>query len=231
MLPHTLIGLPVACLARLQQNLWQQLTEATTHLTMTLQAMQRILLLLGLALTSCAGKTSTSSSWSQVAAADLDVSQEAQLELALSAKQAMMGTLMKTLSTEMAANGPAGAIAVCKERAPEVADEVGAELGVRIGRTSFKLRNPQNSGPRWAQPLLEERPTEPRFSASEGGALGVTLPILLQTKCLGCHGAKDSLPAPIREALAELYPDDQATGFAAGDLRGWFWVEVPALAR
>jgi hypothetical protein len=28
-------------------------------------------------------------------------------------------------------------------------------------------------------------------------------------------------------ALAARYPDDRATGFAPGDLRGWFWVEVP----
>jgi hypothetical protein len=26
--------------------------------------------------------------------------------------------------------------------------------------------------------------------------------------------------------INESYPDDQALGFAAGDLRGWFWVEI-----
>jgi hypothetical protein len=32
----------------------------------------------------------------------------------------------------------------------------------------------------------------------------------------------------VKEALAEHYPEDQATGFQEGDLRGWFCIEVPA---
>jgi len=31
----------------------------------------------------------------------------------------------------------------------------------------------------------------------------------------------------VREQLSTHYPDDAATGYQAGDLRGWFWVEVP----
>jgi hypothetical protein len=31
----------------------------------------------------------------------------------------------------------------------------------------------------------------------------------------------------VREELAERYPADRATGFKVGDIRGWFWVEVP----
>jgi len=30
--------------------------------------------------------------------------------------------------------------------------------------------------------------------------------------------------------LAAKYPMDQATGFKEGDLRGWFWIEVPPSA-
>ena len=32
----------------------------------------------------------------------------------------------------------------------------------------------------------------------------------------------------VKEALAASYPADRATGFREGDLRGWFWIEVPA---
>ena len=46
------------------------------------------------------------------------------------------------------------------------------------------------------------------------------------------HGAPVALAArrepPLAELaarIAELYPDDAATGFAAGDFRGVFWVE------
>ena len=31
----------------------------------------------------------------------------------------------------------------------------------------------------------------------------------------------------IPKAIEALYPDDQATGYAAGDLRGVFWAELP----
>jgi hypothetical protein len=30
----------------------------------------------------------------------------------------------------------------------------------------------------------------------------------------------------VKEKLATFYPQDQATGFSAGELRGWFWIEL-----
>ena len=43
--------------------------------------------------------------------------------------------------------------------------------------------------------------------------------------CLQCHG--EVLDPAVAGKIAELYPDDQATGFIDGDLRGVFWVEYP----
>ena len=43
--------------------------------------------------------------------------------------------------------------------------------------------------------------------------------------CLKCHGDAESLAPEVSDRLAELYPDDRATGFAMGDLRGAFVVE------
>jgi hypothetical protein len=42
-----------------------------------------------------------------------------------------------------------------------------------------------------------------------------------------CHGGEEDLPREVVGALAEGYPQDQATGFSEGELRGWFWIEVP----
>jgi hypothetical protein len=50
-------------------------------------------------------------------------------------------------------------------------------------------------------------------------------PIVVQPMCVTCHGA-DVAP-DLRAKIEELYPDDQATGYAAGDLRGIFWAELP----
>ena len=48
-----------------------------------------------------------------------------------------------------------------------------------------------------------------------------------QKLCLGCHGK--SIAPEVKAKLAELYPEDKATGFSEGDLRGAFVVtrDVP----
>jgi hypothetical protein len=55
--------------------------------------------------------------------------------------------------------------------------------------------------------------------------VGYVEPITIQPPCLACHGTQ--LDAAVRQKLAELYPEDRATGFAPGELRGMFWVTVP----
>ena len=40
--------------------------------------------------------------------------------------------------------------------------------------------------------------------------------------CLQCHGS--SISPEVSARLAELYPDDKATGYATGDIRGAFVV-------
>jgi hypothetical protein len=127
----------------------------------------------------------------------------------------------------MSNSGPAAAIEVCSQEAPKIAKEVGEEFGVKIGRTSFRLRNPSNQPPAWAVSLVEQQVDTPQFQQLDDGATAAFLPIKLQPQCLACHGDPATMPTEISQALHTLYPDDTATGFAAGDLRGWFWIEVP----
>ncbi|MDT4883752.1 hypothetical protein FQZ97_1198250 [compost metagenome] len=53
--------------------------------------------------------------------------------------------------------------------------------------------------------------------------------IATEPGCLACHGTQ--MAPQVRAAIAAHYPDDAATGFAVGDLRGGLWVEVPAAAH
>ncbi|HSQ74977.1 MAG TPA: DUF3365 domain-containing protein, partial [Bacteroidota bacterium] len=46
------------------------------------------------------------------------------------------------------------------------------------------------------------------------------VPIITQSFCLTCHGARDALGGGVDSLLAVRYPEDLATGYAAGDLRG-----------
>ena len=126
------------------------------------------------------------------------------------------------------AEGPAAAIGVCRDEAPAIAAGLSTD-GVAMGRTSHRLRNPENRPPAWTTTLLD------RYVAGEAsgaatvvlpdGVTGYIEPITVQPVCLACHGS--TLAPGVADSLAELYPDDAATGFAAGDFRGLFWVTYP----
>ncbi|MEZ5941808.1 MAG: DUF3365 domain-containing protein [Planctomycetaceae bacterium] len=145
---------------------------------------------------------------------------------AITARDALFQKLSGRLTEVIAAEGPAAAIEVCSREAAQLAEMVGKEQGVKIGRTALKLRNPKNTAPAWVQPLLESPPSEGQFVNLENDTVGALLPIRLQAKCVTCHGPQETLQEEIKAKLAEHYPNDAATGFKEGDLRGWFWVEV-----
>jgi hypothetical protein len=130
--------------------------------------------------------------------------------------------LMEALST----SGPANAIGVCQVEAKSIATEVGKEAGVLIGRTGVRLRNTSNQPPDWAKELVSARTNEPVFAELSNGHAAALLPIKLQPQCLMCHGPKEQLIPEVKEQLTKLYPEDSATGFSEGELRGWFWVEL-----
>jgi hypothetical protein len=155
-------------------------------------------------------------------------SKQTPLERAALARDALFNDLSTRLLAAMSNGGPAKAIEVCSKLAPKLAKEVGEQHHVSIGRTAIRLRNENNRPPAWAEPLLKDLPTKPVVQDLENGRTGVLFPILLKVQCLTCHGPDDKIAAEIRTELARLYPNDKATGFQEGDLRGWFWVEVPA---
>ncbi len=150
---------------------------------------------------------------------------------AIAAKEALFTRLSGRLKEVMQSAGPVKAIEVCSQEANEIAQAVSKEQKVKIGRTSHRLRNPGNQPPAWARKLIAEKPGEPRFVEIDAKTTGALLPIKLQARCLMCHGEEDKLAPGVSEQLARLYPEDQATGFKEGDLRGWFWVEAPVEAE
>ncbi|MCU0962688.1 MAG: DUF3365 domain-containing protein [Pirellulaceae bacterium] len=163
----------------------------------------------------------------EVAEQKLTSQQAAQRDQALAARDDLAAQLSGRLLETLATQGPAAAIAVCAEEAPRIAAEVSDKHGISIGRTSFRLRNPQNKPPAWATDLVRRRVVEPVF-LTDGQRLAALLPIRLQAACLTCHGPAEDIAPEVRQALAANYPQDRARDFREGALRGWFWVEVPA---
>ncbi len=134
--------------------------------------------------------------------------------------------LMAALQAGLA-EGPAAAIDACRLQAPVIAAQQQSQR-IRVGRTSHRLRNPANAAPAWVAPVLtaylaEPADAAPRTVSLADGAAGYVEPIRLQPLCATCHGRE--LAPDVARRIDELYPDDQATGFAVGELRGVFWVE------
>ena len=171
---------------------------------------------------------------SQQARAD-EAPANAQSATAQAAVQAFGAALKGELMQAMQAGGPVNAIEVCNARAPAIAEAVSIEQDVDLYRVSLKPRNPENAPNGWQRDVLVG--FEERKAAGEDPA-GLTWQATVDTPggrefrymqaiptaglCLNCHG--EALAPPVREKIAALYPDDQATGFSEGDIRGAFVV-------
>lgn len=146
---------------------------------------------------------------------------------AVRARDDLAATLKSALMEELSARGPVAAIHFCAEEAAKLASQVSEAQGLRIGRTSFKRRNPANEPAEWARGAVEGRVAEVTILRRDRG-LGVLFPIRLEPQCVLCHGDSAEIPVDVAAAIASRYPTDNAKGFGEGDLRGWFWVEVEA---
>jgi hypothetical protein len=136
-------------------------------------------------------------------------------------KQALMGALQAGL-----AEGPVAAVTACNLIAPGL-PAAQAERGFEVGRASDRLRNPHNTAPAWVAPVLDGmlagmRPIEGRAVWLDDGRTGWVEPIRIGPMCLQCHG--DAIDEEVAAALDARYPEDRARGYAAGDLRGVFWI-------
>lgn len=157
-------------------------------------------------------------------------------ERAKAAMGSLQSGLLARLQEELRSGGPAAAVGVCRDEAPAIAARVAAEHGVELGRTSHRLRNPVNAPREWARATVEAGAGKSAADVDVvqidlGERIGFLRPIPTAEACLQCHGPADRLAADVRERIATAYPEDRATGFAAGELRGWMWAEVPKIAR
>ena len=153
--------------------------------------------------------------------------------------KSFFSSLKGELVASLESGGPVEAIKVCNERAPALADEAAAASGWRVARTSLKLRNPANAPDAWETAVLRnfeasaaagEDPNKIEFSAvvDQQGQRTYRYMKAIPTAekpCLACHGK--ALSPQVTERLAELYPEDRATGYSAGEIRGAFTLSRP----
>jgi hypothetical protein len=154
--------------------------------------------------------------------------------------QQLGGELKGELSRAISAGGPVAAVDVCKTRAPEIAAVLSAKSGAVVGRTALRVRNPANAPDDLQRALLEqfsgelasgkfEGPLEAAFEINRGGQVErrYMRAIPMDALCLTCHGPV--LAPDLAAVIKRDYPDDQATGFEQGQLRGAFSVTWPSV--
>ncbi len=146
------------------------------------------------------------------------------------------------LLQEIGKGGFASAVKVCSEMAQQMTLEFNARTGHMVRRVSLKYRNPQNVPDEYERRKLEELDLLNRKKGMRNEYYEVVedqgkrylrylKPLLVLPLCINCHGPKENISADVNTILAEKYPEDRATGFLVGDLRGAISAKIMLPAR
>lgn len=155
------------------------------------------------------------------------------------AAAALNDTLGARLARSLKESGPEGAMSVCAYQAQALADEIAGKEGVKVKRTSLKLRNPANAPDAYEKELLARfsadaregsLPDESMDERRENGrkVFRYVKPLVVGPLCVACHGRPEEISEEVRKMLESRYPQDAATGYGAGEFRGIVSVVIPA---
>ena len=104
------------------------------------------------------------------------------------------------------------------------------ETGYQLRQVSSKYRNPKNKPDSFEEEARTEYEKDNNLSEYRGvdkivaqKVLRYLIPLYIEEACLKCHSAKETVPGFIQED----YPEDKATDYVFGDLRGAISVAVP----
>ncbi|MBC8425615.1 DUF3365 domain-containing protein [bacterium] len=149
------------------------------------------------------------------------------------------GALKARLEAAVQADGLVGALEVCNVEAVPITKTISREEGLMVGRTSLRARNPGNAPDDWERGILAEFAAR-RVKGEDPAALEAWAiredadgqrtfrymkAIPTAALCLNCHGSE--LEPAVTAKIAALYPQDTATGYAEGDIRGAFTIVKP----
>lgn len=149
------------------------------------------------------------------------------------------GGLKGELKGALKEGGPVKAIDVCNAKAQKMAQDLSKKHGWQISRTTLKPRNQANAPDAWERGVLEQ--FEVRKASGEAPKKMEHYEVVsmngkqvfrymkaiptAEKPCLVCHGTK--IKPQVAAALDKFYPNDQALGYKAGDIRGAFTIIQP----
>ncbi|PPR31230.1 MAG: hypothetical protein CFH32_00273 [Alphaproteobacteria bacterium MarineAlpha9_Bin2] len=156
----------------------------------------------------------------------------------LEAIKELGSSLKSSLQMVMKESGPIAALEYCNVAAQDITKELSDTLQLKVRRTSLKTRNKNNIPDDWEQKSLSVF-TAQYISGEEiknmyfheivttnnnDRIYRFIKPIPTGKVCLTCHGS--NISSELADKIKELYPNDKATGFKAGEIRGAFSVIV-----
>ncbi len=148
--------------------------------------------------------------------------------------QATFKAFVEHIKAKSQEGGLPAVLNFCHDNALKLTDSMSSVYHVKIKRTSHKLRNPYNAPDENEKKVLNaylslmEKSEKPQavVKKDEKGNVHFYAPIFIKQDCMKCHGepGKD-IPEKVYKMIKEKYPEDQATGFKVGDLRGIWDIE------
>jgi len=148
------------------------------------------------------------------------------------------GVLSTNLQTALAAGGVSNALPFCSLAASPLTASVSERHGVKVRRVTHKPRNPAARASATETAVLDGfraaltpggPPPAPLATNLIAGQATFFAPIVISNPlCLQCHGepGKD-LSEENLVLIRQHYPQDEATGFKLGDLRGAWRIDLP----
>ena len=142
--------------------------------------------------------------------------------------QASFKTLSSQLQMAMAEGGISNAVTYCNVEAYPLTDSLKTEFGVvALKRATDQPRNAKNLASDkeenqldlWKDEKAQGKKLKPVVVPHDNDQIVFYAPITMKGQCLTCHGEVEAMGADYAE-IKKLYPNDQATGYSLGDLRG-----------
>ena len=138
--------------------------------------------------------------------------------------------LKKTLVNAIKTKGLVGAVEQCNIEAPIISQNISSK-NLKVSRIASKNRNLKNKATFEQEEVLKFFEQEISLGKSPKNLFKVLetkdsiqylKPIVTGKVCLACHGS--NLSGELKAKIKQLYPNDLATGFEEGSLRGAFLV-------
>ena len=153
-------------------------------------------------------------------------------------KQAF-GTLSSNLKQALEEGGVPYALKFCNIEAMPLTDSLSKRYGVELRRVSHRPRNPSNKADslemesirQYRASIADNEELKP-FTFRYEDAFLYHAPIQINSGlCLNCHGQPGTdISDQNLKVINELYPQDEATGFSMGELRGIWSIKFPKAA-